>query len=571
MRCQSIAVLLLVALCHADDLIDEINAERVTKASIAADISKNAHVQAALNMPKELSLSQREVEKTSMLIQTAADEAKDAVAKAQKKVSDANAMEKEAEQVDTSGLEESLTKEADKSLKKMDWEVSFLQQEMDTALRKRDQSFVQKEISKLQADREQITKSVKQKVSLATVKKQELRNKAYAAKSQAEAELDEANHVFTGVEAIGQQVEEWSHKVPSWMVQSQLEQARISVSQQQTQAAELKELNAKKRALWEVQGKELTCSAAAPGIQTFLMDSKRDNSANVDCLEKQLNKYCLNPVRAPTMNAKHALQLVGVTDECLPNGIDQRVPAEQRGAVGSRWCSIISLLQAVTTQAKKAPYFLVLEDDISVDHKEFEETISSFAQTYKDEPWDLLQIDPFGTHSERDEDMVPHFKGLPVFRNSRHGQYFGFHTVLVKSASAPRILQKMMSMPAVPLDSLPTLMNEEACDVGGCRLGAPSALALQAFISETPKADQAASALVERSRVPKACQTEVPQGLSELEASSWTSLVQVLSKADRSANVALKSKKKVKTLARGFGASSKNMRANKVINLDLKE
>merc|ERR1719321_778851 len=104
--------------------------------------------------------------------------------------------------------------------------------------------------------------------------------------------------------------------------------------------------------------------------------------------------------------------------------------------------------------------------------------------------------------------MVPHFKGFPVFRNSRHGQYFGFHTVLLKTTSAPKILEKMMSMPAVPLDTLPTLMNEAACDVGGCSLSSPSALALQAFISETPKADKHASALVERERLPKACQTE---------------------------------------------------------------
>lgn len=145
---------------------------------------------------------------------------------------------------------------------------------------------------------------------------------------------------------------------------------------------------------------------------------------------------------------------------------------------------------------------LILEDDINIDYKDFEETVSSFAQSYKSEPWDLLQIDPFGKHSERDEDMLPHFKGFPVFRNSRHGQYVGFHSVLVKTASASKILEKMVTMPAVPIDTLPTFMNEAACDVGGCRLGSPSALALQAFITDTPKADQTARALVERSRVP---------------------------------------------------------------------
>jgi hypothetical protein len=238
--------------------------------------------------------------------------------------------------------------------------------------------------------------------------------------------------------------------------------------------------------------------------------------------------------------------------------------------VGAKWCSVVSLLQAAITQAQKSQYLLMLEDDISVDHKEFEETVRSFAQTYKEEPWDLLQIDPFGTHSERDEDMVPHFKGLPVFRNSRHGQYFGFHTVLFKTASASKILDKMMSMPAVPLDTLPTLMNEEACDLGGCRLGTPSALALQAFITESPKADQTASTLVHRSRVPKACQTEVAQGLSELEATSWSSLVQVLSKTKGTAYTAAKPKK-ARSLARGFGTSMKEINPHKVTNMNLKK
>lgn len=187
---------------------------------------------------------------------------------------------------------------------------------------------------------------------------------------------------------------------------------------------------------------------------------------------------------------------------------------------------VVSFLQAVSTQAKKTPYMLILEDDINIDYKDFEETVSSFAQSYKSEPWDLLQIDPFGKHSERDEDMLPHFKGFPVFRNSRHGQYVGFHSVLVKTASASKILEKMVTMPQL----LPTFMNEAACDVGGCRLGSPSALALQAFITDTPKADQTARALVERSRVPEACQTQEPQGLSDLVARSWSSLVQVLSK-----------------------------------------
>jgi len=544
-----IVVALRLALCHASDPTHEIMAERISKAAVAASIPKKTSVAAS---PKKVSFSQREAEKTSMLIQTAADEAKDAVKDATARISAGEELEKKANEIDIS-WQGHMSKDIAKDIKKMDWEVSFLQQEMISAVRQRDHSFAQKEISKIVADKEKTTKMVQEKVAMATQKKHEMEQKGRAMRSKAEADLDHAQHVFVGIEALGQSVEEWNSKVPSFMVQSLLEQARKSVAQQQMEALQQQELNSKKRALWQIQGKELTCDPGIPAIQTFLLDSKKDDSANVECLQKQLSKYCLSQLRAPAMNIKQALQLVGVKDDCLPKGIDSRVPAKNRGAVGAKWCTVVSILQSVITQAKKSPYFLMLEDDISVDHKEFEETVSSFAQTYREEPWDMLQIDPFGTHSERDEDMAPHFKGFPVFRNSRHGQYYGFHTVLMKTASAPKILEKMMSMPAVPLDTLPTLLNEAACDVGGCRQSQPSALSLQAFITETPKADQMASALVERARVPKACWTEVPHGLSELEASSWSSLVQILSKPSGGVNSAPQPRKKVKTLARGFG------------------
>lgn len=550
MNCKGFIVLALsLALCHADDPMEEIMAERTNKASLATNIQKKITVAPA---PKnKVTFSQREMEKTSMLVQTAADEAKDAVSKALGKLTEAEDLEKKAQKIDVS-FQGAMTKETEKNIKKIDWEVSFLQQEELSALRKRDQSFAQKEISKLLSDKQKAEKSVHQKVQMFSHQKQEMEKKAKRIRAKASVELDEASNIFSSVEAVSQSVEEWGNKVPSWMVQSQIEQARKSVAKQQKEASELKEFNSKKRALWEVQGKEFTCSESAPAIRTFMLDTKKDNSANVECLEKQLNKYCLNHIRAPAMNGKQALTLVGTADDCLPKGIDKRVPTEKRGAVGAKWCTFVSILQAMSMGAQKNPYFLILEDDINVDHKEFEETVSSFAQTYRDEPWDILQIDPFGTHSERDEDMVPHFKGLPVFRNSRHGQYFGFHTVLVKTASAPKILERMMSMPAVPLDTLPTLLNEEACDVGGCKLSSPSALALQAFVSETPRADQTASALVQRSRVPKVCQTEVPQGLSELQANSWSSLMQVFRRSGGSVISVDKPQKKKRRLARGF-------------------
>merc|ERR1719235_1565753 len=93
------------------------------------------------------------------------------------------------------------------------------------------------------------------------------------------------------------------------------------------------------------------------------------------------------------------------------------------------------------------------------------------------------------------------------------------------------ILKKMMSMAAVPLDTLPTLMNEEACADGGCQMTKPTAAALQAFITDTPKAAPFATALVERETMPHVCEVsdEEANSLQDLTKQTWSSLVQVLS------------------------------------------
>merc|ERR1719335_715318 len=93
----------------------------------------------------------------------------------------------------------------------------------------------------------------------------------------------------------------------------------------------------------------------------------------------------------------------------------------------------------------------------------------SFVETYYHD-WDLLQLDPHGKH--HDADQMVSFQGHPVYRNSRNGQYFGFNGVLVKTKSAAKILQQMMAMPAVPLDTLPTLLNEQDGKVAAASLKA---------------------------------------------------------------------------------------------------
>merc|ERR1719161_1686162 len=142
---------------------------------------------------------------------------------------------------------------------------------------------------------------------------------------------------------------------------------------------------------------------------------------------------------------------------CAPNGVDDRVPKNKRKTVAAKWCSFVQVLQGIAAQPIKEKYFVLLEDHVKVDPKNFEETMKQFADEYFHD-WDLLQLDPMGKHNEADK-MVD-FSGKPVYRNSRNGQYFGFNSVLMKTKSAAPILEKMMQMPAVPLDTLPTLLNE---------------------------------------------------------------------------------------------------------------
>merc|ERR1719160_2026575 len=374
---------------------------------------------------------------------------------------------------------------------KADWELSFLQTEHEQAtLRNRDANFLNKEIQKIEKDKEARIRRIQKKALLVNQEQAELKKKAALLRKEAEADLDKAEKQMAGVEAVVQQYEE-NHAAPAWMVHAQLKESRTKSMTAQEESS-WRERNAKRRALWQAQGKELTCSTEAPQVHAFILDSKKDDSSRAQCLERQLSKYCFQSQRAPTVSAIQASQRSGDKNDCLPHGIDKRVPEDKKGVVGSRWCTMVQLLEAVVAQPTKYPYFLMLEDDVKIDPKNFEEMVAGFAKNYKSHPWSMLQIDAFGTHSERDEDMLENFKGFPVFRNTRHGSYFGFHSVLFKTAHAPMVLKKMMSMAAVPLDTLPTFMNEEVCDEGGCQMTKPTAAALQAFIAETPKAASSA-------------------------------------------------------------------------------
>merc|ERR1719420_1567096 len=83
------------------------------------------------------------------------------------------------------------------------------------------------------------------------------------------------------------------------------------------------ELKVQKSYLWHQMGKKYTCAAERNTVKAFIIDSSKDRT---DCLEKQLDKYCLEPLRAPAVSKDVVLNLVKEPKDCLPNGVDDRVP-----------------------------------------------------------------------------------------------------------------------------------------------------------------------------------------------------------------------------------------------------
>merc|ERR1719446_1459129 len=185
------------------------------------------------------------------------------------------------------------------------------------------------------------------------------------------------------------------------MIEAQLTEAIDAQSDEgrKTQR-EKSELKMQKSHLWKQIGKKYTCADEYDDkVKAFIIDSSKDRA---DCLEKQLDKYCMEPLRAPAVNQDFALSLVKEQKDCLPNGVDDRVPENRRASVAAQWCNVVQVLQGLAAQPLKEKYFVLLQDHVKVDPTSFEETIKQFADEYFHD-WDMLQLDPMGQHNEADK------------------------------------------------------------------------------------------------------------------------------------------------------------------------
>jgi hypothetical protein len=482
-------VLSLAVAAHASNsehtlaLVAKLQAERQRKQSLINQLN----VKEAIRL-EELAEKENKADKTPELwlesqeSEGALAEAKNSVEEmmlaARNKLSDADAMEEKAAAMQTT-IDGVMTEEQKKKLAKIDFETSFIEQEArKKSMRERDTSFVQLEVEKLAKQKLQMKQELKEQAFRATQEQKELREKAKVMKAEGEKELKQSESQWSGVEAVSQKNERRPrHMAPKWMIEAQLSEAMDAHSDEAVKITREKtELELQKSYLWKQMGKKYTCASGYDNMKAFILDSQQDSSNRADCLEMQLNKYCMHSLRAPAVSQEAAVSFMNMKQECLPNGVDERVPENRRGPVAAKWCSLVQILQGVAAQPPQEKYFALLEDHVKVDKMNFEETLKSFASEYFHD-WDLLQVDPLGKHN--DADKMVEFNGRPVYRNSRNGQYFGFNSVLMKTASAPKILDIMMNMPAVPLDTLPTLLNEQD--------GKISAASIQADIVNLPK------------------------------------------------------------------------------------
>jgi hypothetical protein len=501
-------ILSLVVATHASEstssLVAKLQAERDRKRALINQLNVKTAIAQEERMEKEIAadktpvIEREEMESKGVIAETQYG-VEEKMLNARNKISEAEELAEKAKNMATT-VEGVTTEEDKKKLSKLTFESSFLEQEArKKSMRERDSSFVQLEVDKLQTQKKEIMADLKKKADLAAQQKIGMMATAKIMKEEAQKELRTSEKEWSGVQAVVQQNEAFpKHMAPKWMIEAQLTEAMDAQTDEGRKTnREKNELKMQKSYLWKQMGKKFTCQAERNQVKAFIIES---NSDRATCVEKQLEKYCMEPLRAPAVNQDVVMNLVKEQKDCLPNGVDERVPENRRASVAGKWCNFVQVLQGIAAQPLKEKYFVLLEDHVKVDPMNFEETIKSFADEYF-HGWDLLQLDPMGKHNEADK-MVD-FAGKPVYRNSRNGQYFGMNSVLLKTESAAPILQKMMEMPAVPLDTLPTLLNEMD--------GKLSAASLAADIISVPKK----ASLLQSTK----CET-TQSGLLELEQMS---------------------------------------------------
>merc|ERR1719217_541304 len=131
--------------------------------------------------------------------------------------------------------------------------------------------------------------------------------------------------------------------------------------------------------------------------------------------------------------------------DCAPHGVDWN--AMRRGEQGNaadnaalkrlgEWCNFHRALGKIVADKDDSPFpfSLILSKDAAL-NKDAVKKLNEFGMNFKQQEWDLLQVDPVGTPAP-------------------------LHSVLVKTDSAEKIQNAMSQMKAMPLDKMPKAVND---------------------------------------------------------------------------------------------------------------
>jgi len=228
--------------------------------------------------------------------------------------------------------------------------------------------------------------------------------------------------------------------------------------------------------------------ANPPSIEAWYVNAD-EQKARANCISKQLNNTGLEPfrfkaVKPPRLGEGDYDSQMAKSDikDCVPNGVDwfgaathgssDKDQMATRQKVVANWCSHKRLFEILP--ARPAEYFLVLEDDAVLDTEKLRPVLEDFIVNYKDQDWDVVQIDPFGFKDRAT--LQGYHRGRPIWKACKQksseqyclnvfsqrekcAQYYGFHAVLMKKSGLENVKKWMNANKAMPIDWMPLRMD----------------------------------------------------------------------------------------------------------------
>eukprot|EP00746_Dinoflagellata_sp_MGD_P154731 gnl/MRDRNA2_/MRDRNA2_85001_c0_seq1.p1 gnl/MRDRNA2_/MRDRNA2_85001_c0~~gnl/MRDRNA2_/MRDRNA2_85001_c0_seq1.p1 ORF type:complete len:375 (+),score=135.78 gnl/MRDRNA2_/MRDRNA2_85001_c0_seq1:110-1234(+) len=193
------------------------------------------------------------------------------------------------------------------------------------------------------------------------------------------------------------------------------------------------------------------CAGQQSSVRAFIAAS----DSHASCLKSQLGACITSETLAPPTlkcdepsagwQKKCLAEKAQEMADCAPLGVDWN--AMRQGEEGNaadnaalqrlgEWCGFHRALSKINEgkDDSQAPFSLILSKDAALS-KDAVRKLNDFGLNFKQQEWDLLQVDPIGTPA-------------------------ALHSVLVKTDAAEKLQKAMAQMKAVPLDKMPKAVND---------------------------------------------------------------------------------------------------------------